>query len=1129
MIRIALRSFTTFLIAATLAASAFGQGYPLPARTPNTPVVCDPAVWPGCIESNAGRITPGWDLPIANYTGRFLDSTITRSYQQAFRTARAIQIRVAPNRFYLISAGTVLAYDIDHFFTRLAAGEVMVPSTQIPVTGTWRSPPPAEVLLRWDQFFNAEGSSWTTPVTDGFQRLMDVDYDDRGYLYLAYSEFKWGVVKDDFNIGGNWMTSAYQSYPYSGNPSVVIAVKTSDGKYYAVIPTGLTSQVWFMGDANGLQHVRKPDVSVGISRWTKSSDGTRLALVGRDGVIRIYRNDDLVNNGPALGVFSANAGRYTDVTSDGTNFFAVWSQSGVTAGMTVFARSGDSYVPATYTFPWNYGVTGEAPVPFIAYGGNVIAINGYEPANGGTWNIHLFQLTNLVPSEIKDRNNNSTRYFAQYYSGADTFLRPGNSSIFFAQPYKHNGKVYLIVGSYGIADVYELAAGSALSARVKSPAAGPYYGDKITFTTAAPSNPTVNWNFGDGTTASVGPLSPGYPDIDHSYAGRTEATLPASFTVVATNAADPTATDILSLTLKAPQTGFIVKNHPELLFRQPDASSPAPIVTGDQFVDAGDGTAAGHYVDWSSAALGSVQTAAGGAVGVGACGAYQLIYTAHYGPFSPVPPYTISAGNDAKYSINSFNYAVRPFSYGVTRTVSQTTMTFSAVLRLGSVDDLSGGGGTVASYVWELMNANNTLVDTMSGSATLGSIPQYIATQAKLVNAPMHLRLTVTAPSGLSPACAGFNRVISTLDFDGTLIPPPGACGSINDTSAYIGFYGSTTGCTPAHNTCSASDSLAFSLYGQNGWVFSCEPFTYAWNFGDGQTGAVKEPLHSFTSNGTFPVSVVITDGSNKSATIRGTVIVGGSPPPNPNPPPNPGGCATLTSQSAYIGFYGSTTGCTPASQSCNTGDYITFSSYAQNGYSFTCAPYTYLWNFGDGQTSTLAQPSHQYASGSTYNVTLMIQDSQGHSASISGPVHVAGSPGVNPGPNPNPTPGACAPITPTSAYVGFYGGGTGCTPANSICTSAETIAFTLYPQNGYSFTCTPYAYLWNFGDNKTSTDEQPMHQFAGAGTYNINVSVRDNSGQSTTISGTIKVDGGSGGTPPPGSPPPHRHPSGRH
>ena len=39
--------------------------------------------------------------------------------------------------------------------------------------------------------------------------------------------------------------------------------------------------------------------------------------------------------------------------------------------------------------------------------------------------------------------------------------------------------------------------------------------------------------------------------------------------------------------------------------------------------------------------------------------------------------------------------------------------------------------------------------------------------------------------------------------------------------------------------------------------------------------------------------------------------------------------------------------------------------------------PYTFLWNFGDGTTSTLENPSHTYTSNGPYTVTLTVQDTQ--------------------------------------------------------------------------------------------------------------------------------------------------------
>jgi hypothetical protein len=44
-------------------------------------------------------------------------------------------------------------------------------------------------------------------------------------------------------------------------------------------------------------------------------------------------------------------------------------------------------------------------------------------------------------------------------------------------------------------------------------------------------------------------------------------------------------------------------------------------------------------------------------------------------------------------------------------------------------------------------------------------------------------------------------------------------------------------------------------------------------------------------------------------------------------------------------------------------------------------APYSYQWDFGDGQTSTQEVPSHNYRDNDTYTVTLKIKDDKGNTA----------------------------------------------------------------------------------------------------------------------------------------------------
>src|SRR5208282_3939389 len=39
-------------------------------------------------------------------------------------------------------------------------------------------------------------------------------------------------------------------------------------------------------------------------------------------------------------------------------------------------------------------------------------------------------------------------------------------------------------------------------------------------------------------------------------------------------------------------------------------------------------------------------------------------------------------------------------------------------------------------------------------------------------------------------------------------------------------------------------------------------PFTYAWNFGDGGTSSLPNPLYTYATAGSFPVSLQVTDGA---------------------------------------------------------------------------------------------------------------------------------------------------------------------------------------------------------------------------------------------------------------------------
>jgi len=56
-------------------------------------------------------------------------------------------------------------------------------------------------------------------------------------------------------------------------------------------------------------------------------------------------------------------------------------------------------------------------------------------------------------------------------------------------------------------------------------------------------------------------------------------------------------------------------------------------------------------------------------------------------------------------------------------------------------------------------------------------------------------------------------------------------------------------------------------------------PLTYAWDFGDGSTGSGAQPLHAYTSPGTYIVTLTVTNDRGEVATATTTATIGGPPP----------------------------------------------------------------------------------------------------------------------------------------------------------------------------------------------------------------------------------------------------------
>ncbi len=135
----------------------------------------------------------------------------------------------------------------------------------------------------------------------------------------------------------------------------------------------------------------------------------------------------------------------------------------------------------------------------------------------------------------------------------------------------------------------------------------------------------------------------------------------------------------------------------------------------------------------------------------------------------------------------------------------------------------------------------------------------------------------------------------------------------------------------------------------------------------------------------------------------------------------------------------------------------------------------TYSWNFGDGSTSGLQNPSHTYASPGTYTVSLTVGGSGGTNTLTRTGYIVVAAPSANVAANFSSTRQA----GPAPLSVGFTDGSTG------------TIS----------------GYRWDFGDGSSSTLKNPSHTYTSPGVYSVTLTVTGSGGtKSVTKSGYIKV-----------------------
>lgn len=310
-----------------------------------------------------------------------------------------------------------------------------------------------------------------------------------------------------------------------------------------------------------------------------------------------------------------------------------------------------------------------------------------------------------------------------------------------------------------------------------------------------------------------------------------------------------------------------------------------------------------------------------------------------------------------------------------------------------------------------------------------------------------------------------------------------------------------TTGCTPVNiQFTDLSKDPAGSIT------------TYDWDFGDGTKSTAKNPIKTYSVNGFYSVSLTVTSST---------------------------GCRSSVGKSRYIRIVSGVKADfnNTVNGNCRPPFTANFSNQSAGPGSLT-----YAWDFGNGMTSTLRNPSSPYNAAGTYSVSLTTTSNFGCSNSIQKNIQIKSSNTIIGGPDsicvnkPLNFINTSAPAPVSSIW--YFDDGTQSTAINASKTYSSAGPHVVKLVNTYSYckdsvtktiyvvtpppvdftsstvlACKPpltvnfadaspnaVAWRWDFGDGGTSTLQNPVHTYSSAGKFNVSLTITSSFGCTNTL-----------------------------
>ncbi|MDQ4123928.1 MAG: PKD domain-containing protein [Acidobacteriota bacterium] len=288
---------------------------------------------------------------------------------------------------------------------------------------------------------------------------------------------------------------------------------------------------------------------------------------------------------------------------------------------------------------------------------------------------------------------------------------------------------------------------------------------------------------------------------------------------------------------------------------------------------------------------------------------------------------------------------------------------------LSSATALSGMSISASGIIATRTDVDVFQFSTGSGTVTININPAprggNLDIQAQILDSAGNV-LATSNPTGLS---ASFSQYLSSgvyyLKIDGvgagdlsTGYSDYASIGQYNISGTLVASSGQAPVASVSATPTSGTVPLTVYFYSTNSYDPDGSIVKYAWNFGDGTTSSEANPVKIYNSAGTFTAVLTVTD--NSGMTGSGSVVITASQAANQSP--------------VAVAKSNTTSGYAP----------LTVNFSGQESYDPDGTIASYSWNFGDGTTSTQANPSKTYNNVGNYTATLTVTDNGGAKSSSS-------------------------------------------------------------------------------------------------------------------------------------------------